>query len=308
MLTLRDDRQIRSLTGLSEEKLEEIGPAFAQTLKDDEQQRYEKALAEGKRHRKLGGGRNSKLTTPHIKLCFILYYLKLYPTFDVLAEKFDLSRSNAHNWVHSLTPLVAKTLSNLGYMPARKFNSIEDFKAACEGLDEILIDVTEREFRRPKDNEVQKEVYSGKQGYHTQKNTVMSSKEKIVLFVGQTFGGRNHDYTMLKEEFSPKKQWFEDIKVAVDLGYQGIKKDYEGIGVAIPHKKARKSKANPNPKLSKEQKAHNQAVSKIRVYVENAIGGMKRFKVLVHAFRNRIEGFVDDVIGVGAGLWNCLIA
>ena len=61
MLTLRDDRQIRSLTGLSEEKLEEIGPAFAQTLKDDEQQRYEKALAEGKRHRKLGGGRNSKL-------------------------------------------------------------------------------------------------------------------------------------------------------------------------------------------------------------------------------------------------------
>ena len=76
----------------------------------------------------------------------------------------------------------------------------------------------------------------------------------------------------------------------------------------MPNKKPRKRKANPKPKLSKEQKAYNQAVSKIRVYVENAIGRMKRFKFLVHAFRNRIEGFIDDVLGVCTGLWNCLIA
>ncbi len=308
MLLPRDDRQVRSITGLSEKKVEELEPAFAKALEDHEKQRYEKALEAGKVHRKPGGGRNSKLSTVNIKLCFILYYLRLYPTFDVLAEKFDLSRSNAHAWVQRLTPIMAKTLSGLGYMPAREFENIEDFKAAFEGLDEILIDVTEREHQRPKDDEMQQELYSGKQGNHTQKNTVISSKEKVILFVGQTFGGRNHDYAMLKEEFPPEEEWFEDIKVAVDLGYQGIEKDYEGADVAIPHKRPRKSKANPNPKLSKEQKAHNQAVSKIRVYVENAIGGMKRFKILVYAFRNRIKGFVDDVVGVCAGLWNCLIA
>ena len=43
--------------------------------------------------------------------------------------------------------------------------------------------------------------------------------EKVILFVGQAFGGRNHDYAMLKEEFPLRKQWFEDIKMAVDLGY-----------------------------------------------------------------------------------------
>ena len=143
MLLTRDDRQVRSITGLSEEKLEELEPAFAKALEDDEEQRYEKALEAGKTHRKPGGGRNSKLTTSHIKLCFILYYLRLYPTFDVLAEKFDLSRSNAHAWVHRLTPVITKTLSSLGYMPTREFESIEDFKTAFQGLDEILIDVTE---------------------------------------------------------------------------------------------------------------------------------------------------------------------
>jgi hypothetical protein len=48
-------------------------------------------------------------------------------------------------------------------------------------------------------------------------------------------------------------------------------------------------------------------VSKARIYVENAICGMKRFRILVNAFRNRLDGFADAVIGVCAGLWNALI-
>ena len=242
-----------------------------------------------------------------IKLCFILYYLKLYPTFDSLAEKFDVSRSTAHDWLHRLTPILAKTLSGLGYMPARQVAKVKDLAVICKGLEEIIIDVTEREQQRPKEKEKQKEKYSGKQGYHTAKNTTISSREKVVLFVGQTFWRCKHDYAMFKEEFSPNYKWFKEVKVAVDSGYQGIKKDYEDIKVSIPYKKPRKSKKRPNPKLTKEEKGYNKRVGQVRIYVEHAIGGMKRFKVLVNAFRNRIEGFVDDVIGVCAGLWKCLI-
>jgi len=50
---------------------------------------------------------------------------------------------------------------------------------------------------------------------------------------------------MLKNEFSPEHQWFEAINVIVDLGYQGIKADYKGEQIDIPHKKPRKSKTNP---------------------------------------------------------------
>jgi hypothetical protein len=94
------------------------------------------------------------------------------------------------------------------------------------------------------------------------------------------------------------------IVMLVDLGYQGILKDYEGENIQIPFKKPRKSKNNPNPSLTAEQKAYNKELSKTRVLVEHAIGSLKRFNILVHAFRNRKANFIDDVIALCAGLWN----
>ncbi len=126
----------------------------------------------------------------------------------------------------------------------------------------------------------------------------------MIVFVGQTFTGRNHDYAMLKTEFPPEIDWFDQIEVAVDLGYQGIKTDYTGQDIQIPHKKPRKSKTNPDPQLTTEQKQANRALAKIRIYVEHAIGGLKRFNILTHTFRNRTPGFVHHVMLICAGLWN----
>ena len=132
----------------------------------------------------------------------------------------------------------------------------------------------------------------------------MSTVAKYILFLGHTFSGHNHDYTMLKQEFSPDEPWFDDLIVLVDLAYQGMDKDYDGADVFLPHKKPRKSKKNPDPQLTDAQKAVNQALSSIRIFVENAIGGMKRFNILVHRFRNHKLNFDDTVIGICAGLWN----
>ena len=132
----------------------------------------------------------------------------------------------------------------------------------------------------------------------------MSMPDKWIVFVGRTFSGHNHDYSMLKHELPPDLDWFSDLEVWVDLGYQGIQSDYEGDMMAIPHKKPRKSKANPTPELTAEQQAENHAVSQVRIFVEHAIGGMKRFNILVQRFRNRKEHFEDDSVGICAGLWN----
>ena len=138
----------------------------------------------------------------------------------------------------------------------------------------------------------------------TSKNTIISTFHKLILFVGLTFTGHNHDYKMLKSEFPTKAAWFEHFKVFVDLGYQGICKDYEGENILIPHKKPRTTQNNPNPNLTPEQKQYNKKLSKTRILVENAIGGMKRFKILVHASRHKKAHFTDDVIVLCAGLWN----
>jgi len=133
---------------------------------------------------------------------------------------------------------------------------------------------------------------------------MMTTLKKMIIFLGQTTGGRHHDYTLLKQAFPPEFPWFELITLLVDLGFQGIQSDYEGDDIRIPHKKPRKSKQNPDPHLSVEQKQANQAVGRVRVLVENAIAGLKRFNILTHPFRNRSEDFDDDVIFVCAGLWN----
>ena len=136
----------------------------------------------------------------------------------------------------------------------------------------------------------------------------MSRPDKFIVFLGRTFSGHNHDYIMLKQEFPPEMDWFVDLNVLADLGYLGMKSAYRGEPIAIPTKKPRKSQKNPNPQLSDEQRAANTALSRVRIFVEHAIGGMKRSNILVHAFRNRIENFEDDVIGICAGLWNLVLA
>ena len=124
----------------------------------------------------------------------------------------------------------------------------------------------------------------------------------------RTLSGHNHDSMMLKQEFPPELAWFTDINVRVDLGYLGVQSDYRGDRIDIPTKKPRKSKKNPNPQLSDDQKATNKALSQVRIFIEHAIGGMKRYNILVHTFRNRIEHFEDDAIGICAGLWNLVIS
>src|SRR6476659_1388543 len=89
---------------------------------------------------------------------------------------------------------------------------------------------------------------------HTLKNTVMSLPNKFIVFLGRTFSGHNHDYTMLQQEFPPEVEWFADLNIRVDLGYLGIKSDYLGEQIDIPTKKPRKSQKNPNPQLSDAQK------------------------------------------------------
>jgi hypothetical protein len=143
---------------------------------------------------------------------------------------------------------------------------------------------------------------------HTLKNTVMARPATCIIFLGRTCSGHYHDYLMLQQELPPELDWFTDINVRVDLGYLGIKSDYCGEQIAIPTRKPRKSQKHPNPPLSAEQKAANTVLSRVRIFIEHAIGGMKRYNILVHTFRNRIKHFEDDAIGICAELWNLVLS
>ena len=53
----------------------------------------------------------------------------------------------------------------------------------------------------------------------------MSLPDKLIVFLGRTLSGHNHDYSMLKQEFPPELDWCTDIQVRADLGYLGVSKN-----------------------------------------------------------------------------------
>jgi hypothetical protein len=153
---------MKSLTGLSQSQFDQLMPTFATVYQEAQQEAYEKGMAAGTRQRKPGGGAKGKLPTISDKLLFVLYYYKTYPTFDVLGTQFDMARSKANKNLHKLSPILHTTLVHLEMMPHREFKTPEALKAALGGIDQIIIDATERAYRRSQDNTKQRAHYSGK--------------------------------------------------------------------------------------------------------------------------------------------------
>jgi len=162
LLLIRDDRQMKALTGLSQAQFDHLLLVFSDIYQTTQQQTYEQGVESGTRRRKPGGGSKGKLPTMAEKLQFVLYYYNTYPTFDVLGTQFEMARSKAHENLHKLSPILYDTLVHLELMPYRELATPEDLQAALQGMDRLLIDATERAYHRSTDDTKQREHYSGK--------------------------------------------------------------------------------------------------------------------------------------------------
>ena len=161
-LHIRDDRQMQALTGLSQTQFDYLLLAFSDMYQVSQQKTYEEGVESGTRRRKPGGGCKGRLPTLADKLLFLLYYSKVYPTFDVLGTPFEMARSQANENLHKLSPILYDTLVQLDLMPYRELRTPEELKAALQGESRLLIDATERAYHRSQGDAKQREHYSGK--------------------------------------------------------------------------------------------------------------------------------------------------
>ena len=108
---------------------------------------------------------------------------------------------------------------------------------------------------------------------------IVDKKTRKVICVAFC-NGKKHDFKLYKESgiYVLKK-----IKIGADSGFQGIEKIHSNS--STPRKN---SKSNP---LTKEDKAYNRTLSRERVGNENAIGFVKRFKIVSERYRNRRKRF-----------------
>ncbi len=119
----KDDRQMRSLTGLDLAEFCCLSEYFAKGCQQVLDQGFDPVSKP--RKRKAGGGRKGVWSTVEAKLFFILYYLKVYPSFDVMATNFALSRSKACENAHKLALSLEVRLQNPGVLPLREITNLE---------------------------------------------------------------------------------------------------------------------------------------------------------------------------------------
>lgn len=282
----KNDRLLKSLTGLTKTEFNNLLISFEQLL-------YE-SLANKSRKRKVGGGRKGSLKAAAEKLFFILFYMKIYPTFDLAGFVFGVDRSRTCRWVHQFLPLLEKALGRRCVLPKRQITSIEEFTQLFPEVKDLFIDGVERKTQHPKLNKNKHRLYSGKSKTHTRKNLICSNYKKQILVLSPTKNGRRHD-----KKLFDKEDWGSWIPPStspwVDTGFIGISTNCKEI--FIPKKRSK------NHPLTDNEKAENKAISSIRIKVEHAIAGLKRFAAASGILRSK-KGQDDKFMLVAAGLWN----
>lgn len=286
---LRQDRLLRATTGLNRKAFETLVIKFEEVY-----QAFERGSKKS-RKRKIGAGRKALLSQEREKLFYILFYFKCYPTFDLASVLFDFDRSQAYRWVHRLQPILEKTLGEKQVLPLRKLSSIDEFIEHFPLVKKVIIDGTERPICRPQDRERQKENYSGKKNRHTRKHLVGVDKGKRVLVLSSAREGKLHDKKFHDEE-DISGGIPEEIPILLDLGFQGVQKQY--VNIHLPHKKPK------GGELSQKQKQENKQLSQERVRCENAFAGVKRYNAIAQVYRNRVPNFDDKLMLTACGLWN----
>jgi hypothetical protein len=233
---------------------------------------------------------NSPLPTIEDRLLFILVYLKQGTTQEVHATLFGMYQPDANLWIHTLHLLLNQALAALGELPERDAAAFEPTE---DDLEIYFHDGTERPIPRPKDPEAQKTYYSGKKKRHTVKNIVVINAQCRVIFLTTTCEGKKHD----KKATDEAGYSFPDgSRVYQDTGFQGF--TCAGVTILQPKKKPRGKELTP------DEKADNRLISKIRIRIEHAIGGVKRYRIVKEKIRNWKQGFRDKVMETCCGLHN----
>ena len=292
----------KSFTGL---KVPELDAVYTK-IQESHASYEEKRLHRKDRKRRIGAGHPFKLPLKE-RLLMLLIYHRLYVTSTLLGFLFNLGQSNVLKNIRMLEPLVKMVLPLPGkiHRKAARLGTLEEVEELFPGF-KAFLDATEQEIPRPRDKAKRRTHYSGKKKRHTVKTQITVNAEGLIVHRTPHARGSRHDYALFKWRH-PRLPG--EVRLGVDLGYDGIQNDYPGLNALVPYKRRspgrgkRGVKAKP---LTPEQKVHNQNLSKERVTVEHAISRLKKFRIMAHEFRNRLRHY-DAMTDIVCGLVNLRI-
>jgi len=288
LATFLQPRQIKSITSLTASEFETLAGSFDKAWESTEKARL--CLRTGpRRQRALGGGRQAVLCSSRDKLLFILFWFKVYPTFDVMAFFFGMSQTQACQWAHRLAPSLEAALKRKLCLPERKAHNLAKTLAEYPALT-FIVDGTDRPVCRPRHGMTRKARYSGRKKRYAVKN-IIAVRDKRVVLLGKTRPGRWHDKRCIDFE---KWRFPRGSTVLGDRGFAGYTQ---------PHATVRTPERRPNGKKSRN-KPFNKRLARKRIVVEHAIAGVKRSRICSDILRARKPGIPDKVMLIGCALHN----
>ncbi len=286
---LKSDRVAKALTGLRVSEFQALVPIFEVCLVAH---RY---AMKPIRKRRVGGGEKGSLATTADKLAYILMYLKIYPTYDVMGFLTDRERGKCCESVQLLLPVLEMALGRKQVLPKRKITSVDEFFRLFPEVKDVFMDGTERPVQKPKNLKRRKKLYSGKKKATTRKTIVVSDEKKRILLMSPTKSGRRHD-KRISDKFQITDSVPQHVAIWADTGFKGIEHSHPNS--VMP------TKATKNNPLTEGQKQNNRVISGVRILSEHAICGFKRLKSASDVYRNRLPNLDDTFNLLAAGLWN----
>jgi DDE superfamily endonuclease/Helix-turn-helix of DDE superfamily endonuclease len=291
---------LHRLTGLNVKEFEVLQESFSAQY---DQQVIQPRLSAPSRKRAAGGGQKGALKDPADKLLFILVYTRIYPLLIVQGMFFGMAESKACKWVGVLLPVLDAALGRSHVRPKRaKGRSLEEIVEEFPELKElgVLTDGTERPIRRPKDDQEQKAVYSGKKKRHTKKHvTLTHPKTQYILAASEEAPGSKHDKKIFDEA---DLACATSLPIRADKGFQGLQ--LGNAVVVTPIKRKRKKKGQPGEELTPTQKEHNRELAQTRISIEHSNAGLKRNRSVSEILRNTRKGMSDLLMMIAMGLHN----
>ena len=154
-------------------------------------------------------------------------------------------------------------------------------------------DGTERPIQRPQDPEEQEEYDRGKKKRHTRKNLLVINETCPIAFLSSTYEGRASDQSLAE---LAGYTWPPGRCLDQEKGFQGF--FLPGITIFQPKKTPRGGELTP------PEKATNRRISSIRIRIEHAIGGVKRYRIVKDTIRLLKDGIRDTVMETCCGWHN----
>ena len=300
----RKPKHFQSFTGVTLAQFSEMLQALRPIYGDLAVKRLERE----DRKRKIGGGRKFSLSLED-RLLVTLMYFRLYTSYTLLGYLFDLDGSNIgreinHRMLPALlsilpVPMQDELLSHHDEPPqlggGKRIKTLKKLLEAHPEINEVWVDATENPIPRPKEKEARKLYYSGKQGEHTIKSQLLTTK-KLILHISGNLPGKVNDNLVLAGS-GVMHSIPEDIQVNLDRGYEGAEERYPNNRIYKP------KRAQRNHPLTLFEKLYNHIINKTRILVEHVIGRVKKFRIMSDLYRNRRCAHAD-YLAVVAGLIN----